>query len=164
MKPELRWTREVLMGPKRIRRLLTGEAVRVGKHRFWPLFLLATAISTGEAQIRSNPDTGKPLVISPLHVQRSPPTHARKEILPRHKCLSRQEVHGERLRYRTVNGRSCWYAARPTESAVHSFRRTHPPPQRTSERPGVTDCEEQAMKLDGEEKRVFLRQCKSGNR
>jgi hypothetical protein len=148
--------------------IVDGNPMQAWRKRWlWPLLLLAMSIGSGEARDRSNSDPGKPLVITPLRIQRSPPSHVRqeavpshvrKEALPKHPCLSRQQVHGLHRKYRIIEGRQCWYAARPADG--HVARKKHP--AGTLDRPGTSECQEQALKLDGEERRAFLRECRSG--
>jgi hypothetical protein len=133
------------------------------KQLVWALLLLATFIGAGEAQIRGGSDPGKPFAISP-RAERSPPSPVRKRAPPEQHCLSRQEVHGVQARYRTINGRRCWYASKPADRVARSTRKPRSTSRRIS-RPAVSaECQEQAIKLEGDEKRVFLRQCMASKR
>jgi hypothetical protein len=78
--------------------------------------------------------------------------------------LSHAQVHGERLKYRTIDGRQCWYSARPADNNAPLPRKTKPTGQEIVERSTAAECREQAMKLDADEKRLFLRQCMSGKK
>jgi hypothetical protein len=143
------------------------------KRFFWPFFLLTT-IGSGEAQIGSNSDPGKPLLITPSHIQRPPiplgrkTSHTRRPPTPPSKktpsCLSQTAVHGGRLKYKMINDRRCWYLARPADNNAPLPRKTKPTGQEIVERPTAAECREQAMKLDADEKRLFLRQCMSGKK
>jgi hypothetical protein len=137
-----------------------GKAVRaLRKQLFWPFFLL-TMIGSGEAQIGRNSDPGKPLVITPSQPRR-PPSHLGKD---RPSCLSQAAVHGNRLKYKMINGRQCWYSAKPADNNAPASRKAKPTGQEIVERPTAAECQEQAMKLDADEKRLFLRQCMSGKK
>ena len=87
------------------------------------------------------------------------------------RCLSLQEVHGGYPRYRIVGGRRCWYAstrgpeAKPAEVDVNPY---DDPIWKQSDATGLElattqlqEGEEQALKLESEEKRTFLKQCMS---
>jgi hypothetical protein len=150
--------------------IVDGNPMQAWRKRLlWPLLLLATFVGSVEAQNRSDADPGKPLVITPFRIQRSPPSHARQEAVPshvrkeappKHRCLSRQQVHDEHRKYRIIDGRQCWYAARPADG--RAVRKKNP--ARTSDRPGSSECREQALKLDGDERRAFLRECNAGKK
>jgi hypothetical protein len=151
--------------------IVDGNLMQAWRKRLsWPLLLLLAAfVGPGEAQNRSAADPGKPLVITPFRIQRSPPSHVRqeavpshvrKEAAPKHPCLSRQQVHGRHRKYRITDGRQCWYAARPADS--HAARKKNP--AGSSDRPGPSECQEQALKLDGDERRAFLRECSAGKK
>ena len=93
---------------------------------------------------------GKPLSIHPDAVG--------KNALAQPPCLSEKQVHGGWPKYRIIKGRKCWYAST-------SPRKNAPPlgtaEQGTSERLSAIECKDQAMRLDGDEKRKFLSQCMS---
>jgi len=52
----------------------------------------------------------------------------------------------------------------PHKKPRPAFRKTNPTHPRNSDRPEAAECQEQAMKLDADEKRSFLRECMSGKR
>ena len=99
---------------------------------------------------------GKPLSIQPDAATITLPLD--KKALATSPCLSEKQVHGGWPKYRIIKGRKCWYAST-------SPRKNGPPlgttKQGTSERLSAIECQDQAMKLDGDEKRTFLSQCMS---
>jgi hypothetical protein len=93
-------------------------------------------------------------------------------------CLSLQQVRGGYPRYRVIGGRHCWYAStkgRPRKQAEIQKKQAeinvnpYDDPiwkQSDATEPELVttqlqDCEEQALKLDAEEKRTFMKQCMS---
>jgi hypothetical protein len=98
-------------------------------------------------------------------------------------CLSQGEVHGGYPRYRLVEGKRCWYAstrgpetnpadvqakpedvqAKPESVDVNPYDDPiwHEPDASNTQATAMRakDCEEQALKLDPREKRVFMKQC-----
>jgi len=128
------------------------------KQLFWPLFLLAISLGSSDAQTRRNSDLGKPLVITPPHIQGRLTSHVRNDAKPKQPCLSRRKVRGQHINYRIIDGRKCWYEARPAGRDAPSLRKND------TTRVDANECQEQAMKLDGDERRAFLRECRSGKR
>jgi len=129
----------------------------------------------------SNPDTA-----SSDQTQATSPTNSFQQP-EKPPCLSLGEVHGGYPMYHVVGGRRCWFASSrrppvkssrvkaPTETNLKSSRakksvETNVNPygdpiwnsqeaeaQATSTQ--MQTCEEQALKLDSEEKRTFLKEC-----
>jgi hypothetical protein len=102
------------------------------------------------------------------------PSQQRTAVTP---CLSREQVTGGYPRYRVINGRHCWYAstrnstakrqaqAKPAKLNVNPY---NDPIWKGSDVSGnevatisAQDCQDQALKLDYEEKQTFLKQCMS---
>jgi hypothetical protein len=107
-------------------------------------------------------------------------------------CLTQDQVRGGYPRYHVINGRRCWYASvrgadrpaprpKPTTIDVNPYGdpiweapQARPAATAVDRRPATAgldrtrslryDCEEQALKLDSQEKRAFLKQCLSGER
>jgi hypothetical protein len=107
-------------------------------------------------------------------------------------CLTQNQVHGGYPRYHLINGRRCWYASvrapdrpaprpKPTTIDVNPYGDPiwEAPQARQAatdveRRPAAaaldrtrslrSDCEKQALKLDSQEKRAFLKQCLSAQR
>jgi hypothetical protein len=115
--------------------LVIGKAVHFGRKQFfWSFLLLMVSIGSGEAQIKSNSVTpGKPLLISPVRPHSPPPTNARRETTLSEACLSRKDVRGQHLKFRTITGRRCWYAARSIHHNAFLKRKPDSTEQRTVE-------------------------------
>jgi hypothetical protein len=83
-------------------------------------------------------------------------------------CLSREQVRHGYPRYRTINGRHCWYGFENgrrskrahLERSAHRGRGRNEPQVARSE---PSDCELQALKLDEPDKKSFMKQCLSGS-
>jgi hypothetical protein len=93
-------------------------------------------------------------------------------------CLSQAQVHGGYPRYRVIGGRHCWYAsARGRQNKQGEIQKkqveinVNPYDDPIWEQSNVTgrelvtsqlqDCEVQALKLDSDEKRTFMKECMS---
>jgi hypothetical protein len=79
-------------------------------------------------------------------------------------CLSRVQVQGGYPRYRVINGRHCWYASADSPRSSRTEININPhddPIWKTSDptRFELADCEVQALKLDDEEKKTFMKEC-----
>jgi len=88
---------------------------------------------------------------------------------PSANCLSRSQVRGEQPRYRTINGRQCWYVlsklrqTSPKEIKIDIVPHNNPIRRGSDPTFDLADCELQALKLDGEEKRTFMKDCSSNS-
>ena len=83
-------------------------------------------------------------------------------------CLSREQVRDGYPRYRTINGRRCWFASADSRQSRRSQPDRTAGSARLHEQPKLAeaeraDCELQALKLDEPDKTIFLKQCTSGS-
>jgi hypothetical protein len=92
------------------------------------------------------------------------PSHLDKATLAKQPCLSQKEVHGGWPKYRSINGRHCWYASTPPTGTAPPMGRATSTEQGRSGRVTESECQDQAMKLGGDEQRAFLRQCRSSKK
>jgi len=86
-------------------------------------------------------------------------------------CLSQEQARGGYPRYRVIGGRRCWYASARGRRNTKIEINVNPyddPIWKQSDATGLElattqlqECEEQALKLESEEKRTFLKQCMS---
>ena len=82
-------------------------------------------------------------------------------------CLSREQVRDGYPRYRTINGRRCWFASTDSRQPKRSEPNRTADSARLHQHQKVAEaerahCELQALKLDEPDKTIFLKQCTSG--
>jgi hypothetical protein len=77
------------------------------------------------------------------------------------RCLTLEQVHGGHPRYHVIGGRHCWHAPNRGPGVTKGGIHAAPATASAAEKVRLQDCEQQAMKLDSNEKRTFLKQCMS---
>jgi hypothetical protein len=100
---------------------------------------------------------------NPGPTEKPAPAYQDESTLAQGPCLSQKEIRAGWPKYRIINGRRCWYASTPPRKNAPSTNgqttgNASSMPQGMS-RLSTRECEEQALKLEGNEKRTFLQQC-----